>query len=369
MFHLSLFFTQGMSLQAWHQVGMLNRELAIYRAMQERGVSVSLITYGKRDLQYQSVLNEFVVRTKRFMPITRIYSAMIPIMHASALTQTDIIKTNQMLGGMEALRAAQLFRKPLIARQGYMWSAQLASQYHNDWTHPDVKHALKVEANVWERANHIIVSSNEMRESILERMPHVAEWTTVIPNYVDTDIFYPTDSPKQYDLIFVGRLEEQKNIFALLDAVKMTTDVSLLIIGAGSQQKEVVSLIQNEDRITYIERVPNHELAQLFNQSRAFILPSYYEGLPKVLLEAMACGLPVIGTDVRGTREIIDHKANGILANTDADSLREAIMTTLNNTVLQAQLGKSALETILNRYTLAQIVDQELDIVYKLTQT
>src|SRR5690606_14574479 len=153
-----------------------------------------------------------------------------------------------------------------------------------------------------------------MFETIKTRHPEIIDRVTIVPNYVDTEVFHPKSLSPKYDLVFVGRLEYQKNIPAMLEAVSTLEGTKLLIIGAGSEQDAVLDAVERtQGRITYLERVPNEKLPDIFNQSRAFILPSRYEGLPKVLLEAMACGLPVIGTDVKGIREVIKHRENGYL--------------------------------------------------------
>ena len=66
-------------------------------------------------------------------------------------------------------------------------------------------------------------------------------------------------------------------------------------------------------------------LPEILNSGALVILPSHYEGYPKTVLEAMACGLPVIGTDVRGIRELIRHGVTGWLCGTDSASIRAAI--------------------------------------------
>jgi glycosyltransferase involved in cell wall biosynthesis len=91
-----------------------------------------------------------------------------------------------------------------------------------------------------------------------------------------------------------------------------------------------------------------------------FVLPSRFEGNPKALLEAMACGLPVIGTNVQGIRDIIRHQFNGILVDSGVESLAEAIEMLLTKPELAHKLGNQAARDIADRYTFDEIVRLEL---------
>jgi glycosyltransferase involved in cell wall biosynthesis len=88
--------------------------------------------------------------------------------------------------------------------------------------------------------------------------------------------------------------------------------------------------------------------------------------MPKTLLEAMACGLPVIGTNVEGIKEVIEHRENGILCETDSGSIKEAITTIMEDEGLRKRLGKNARKTIEERFSLEKMVDKELELYTQL---
>jgi glycosyltransferase involved in cell wall biosynthesis len=111
--------------------------------------------------------------------------------------------------------------------------------------------------------------------------------------------------------------------------------------------------------------VPNSQLARIINRYRYYILPSLYEGTPKTLLEAMACGLVCIGTDVAGINEIITDGVNGWLAKgTDADSIFEAIERAKNNPA--ESISNSAVETIRNKFSLENVVKKYARLLRRL---
>jgi len=139
---------------------------------------------------------------------------------------------------------------------------------------------------------------------------------------------------------------------------------SISIIGSGEQEerlKEVAN--KNEVSVNFLGNIPNRELPEILNQHELFILPSLWEGMPKTLLEAMACGLPVIGTKIDGTKEVIEHGKNGILCNTDSDSIREAIETLMEDGELKQNLGENARKTIVEDYSLDNLAKKELKLM------
>jgi glycosyltransferase involved in cell wall biosynthesis len=118
--------------------------------------------------------------------------------------------------------------------------------------------------------------------------------------------------------------------------------------------------------VSFTGSIPNTALPEKLHQATIFILPSLYEGHPKALIEAMACGLAVIGTDVEGIRDVIQHGETGWLCQPDAESIRGAIHHLLNHPELCRQLGKRAREYILANYSLTQIADQEFALFQRI---
>jgi len=360
--NLVLFFTRGNSLKTWDDVGMFDREVALYKRLQEKGYTISFVTYGgPSELHYQDRIPGINILCNKWHLPTFLYQRLIPYLHAPVLCQADLIKTNQTNGAELALYAARKWGKPLIARCGYMWSVH--ADERKGAASPETLRAKKIEERVFGAAQRVVVTAPMMVNDIAERIPEAKSKTIVIPNYVETDRFSPLDNiEKEYDVLFLGRFTLQKNIKALLDAVKLL-DVKLALIGEGSLkkifQKEYASL---ETRIEWIGRVPNRDLPLYLNKSRIFILPSFYEGHPKVLLEAMSCGLPVIGANSPGIREVISHSENGWLCETDSDSIKNAINYLLANPDLCKTMGENARKFALENVSLDKVIEMEMDV-------
>jgi glycosyltransferase involved in cell wall biosynthesis len=363
--HLVLFFTRRVSLEAWNKTGIFEREVALYRRLQEHHVKVTFVTYGdRRDLEYAARIPGIRILCNRWGLPPRTYERWLPWLHAPWLRLANIIKTNQTNGAEVALKASRRWRKPLIARCGYMWSDFVANQQGTDSL--ATAEARGVEARVFSAAERVVVTTPTMVADIARRVPKAAGHTVLIPNYVDTRLFAPTDDEgKDCDLIFVGRLSPQKNVAALLDAIQ-PLDVRINLVGDGELRHALQDRFAVlDDRVRWLGNVPNAELPVYLNRGRVFVLPSHYEGHPKTLIEAMACGLPVIGADSPGIRELIHHGETGYLCGTDPVSIRAAIQALLADFSLCLCLGSGARRYAVENFALDRILELELALLHE----
>ncbi len=366
--HLALFFTRNVSLRLWDQIGMFDREIALYRRLQKHGVVISFVTYGDAtDQDYARAIPGIRILSNRLGLPNKVYRYVIPVLHGSTLRKVDIFKTNQMDGGQYALSAARLWHKSLVARCGYLWSYNAGQRSGQDSA--AYKHARKIENQVFGRANQIVVTTERMAQDIVSRIPTASRRITIIPNYVDTSLFAPIEpAPKRlFDLIFVGRLNPEKNLPALLEAIA-PLGVNIALVGRDFlENPEPLRpyLAGLGDKVHLLGSVPNSQLPHILNQARCLILPSLYEGHPKTLIEAMACGLPVIGADSPGIREIIEHGENGLLCGTDPVSIRATVEELIGDPTLQMRLGRNARQYALDHTSLDRVLDMELSMLRK----
>lgn len=369
--YLILFFTRGVSLRTWDRVGNLEREVALYRQLQRRGVQVSFVTYGDRgDLAYRDRLPGIRILCNRWgLPLRR-YERWLFWLHLPHLLRATVLKTNQTDGGDVALRVAHRLGKKLIARCGYLHSDFTARRHGQD--SPEVQRARALEERLFTGADQVVVTTPAMRQTIVNRYGLSEDKVTVIPNYVDTDLFRPNPDvpPKPGRICFIGRLEEQKNLFALLEAVK-GLDVELVLVGNGGLREGLEAKARAEHiPAQFLGALPHGALAEVLNGAQVFILPSLYEGHPKTLIEAMACGLPVIGTDVPGIRDLIVHRETGFLCGTSPAEIRQAIQEVLGDKALQERMGRKAREFVVEHFALDRIVSMEMALLDEVvTQT
>jgi len=221
-----------------------------------------------------------------------------------------------------------------------------------------------LELIAYQLADAIIVTSESDREYIARRYRVNPRKVYVIPNWVDTNLFKPLPGvvKKRGRVVFVGRLEYQKNLFALIDAVRDIPGVKLYVVGDGGLRKVLENRIKREaiDNIVFLGVVPHVELPWELNKSEIFVLPSLWEGHPKTLIEAMACGLPVIGSNVEGIRELIKDGYNGVLCEPISKSIREAVLRLLRNSERRRRLGENARRFVVENFSFEKIMRKEL---------
>jgi glycosyltransferase involved in cell wall biosynthesis len=206
--------------------------------------------------------------------------------------------------------------------------------------------------------------------------------THVLPNGVDTRAFFPPDGATRQaarrrlglpseDLIvlFVGRLDPVKALDVLLYAwallVPRTSQrPTLALVGGGPEDKRLETLADQLDIRSSVHFAgPSDQVLDWYHGADLFVLPSHVEGLSNAMLEALACGLPVVATAVGGALEVIRHETNGLLAPPGrADALCDALLYLINDLTRARQLGLAARQTILARYSLDVVVDQYVDL-------
>jgi len=192
----------------------------------------------------------------------------------------------------------------------------------------------------------------------------------VIRNPVDTTLFAPckersTDSPLR--VLYVGRLEKRKGAEALIRLFKSIIqgrgDVVLTVVGglAGSEgeryQKELLEAAGPErHRLEFTGEKSRSELPSLYQGADLFVIPSLFDNSPNTLFEAQASGLPCVGADVGGVREMIDHGRDGLLYNTQVEgAFEEAVRLLLSDGAYRAQLGRAARDRVVQYHSLSRI--------------
>ncbi len=363
---LTLFFTGSISLKTWSEVGNLDREVELYRELLKHIKNVNFITYGGEDTQYSDKLDRIRVLPTKWHSRKELTVFRLLLKYHSEIRESNIFKTNQIYGSEIPIWLKKKYNKPLITRCGYLPSQFLMEEKKDEET---VTRAKRQEHEAFSNADIGVVTSSRDKEYVTMEYGIETEKIRVIPNYVPTEVFKPLIAPeKKYDVIYVGRGDRQKNLLNLMKAIKYLREkgrkISIVMIGKCRENPEIKKIIKKEKLgAELLGNVPNYELPQYLNQSRLFILPSRYEGHPKVLLEAMSCGLPCIGTDVQGIKDDITHLENGYLCGTDFKSIANAIDDVLEDKNLQKKMGKKARNYILRNYSLDRILKKELEVI------
>lgn len=155
-------------------------------------------------------------------------------------------------------------------------------------------------------------------------------------------------------ILYIGRLVPEKGQAILLEAVARLTerriDVELQLAGDGSLRPElerIAARLGIADRVSFLGAVGQEELHGLYERAAIFCLPSFAEGVPVVLMEAMAMGLPVVTTRIAGIPELVEHERSGVLvAPGRADELTDSLAGLLEEPELRQNLGANGRQAV-----------------------
>lgn len=200
---------------------------------------------------------------------------------------------------------------------------------------------------------------------------------TVIPNGVDAEYFSPApmraiEPPNGIRLLFVGRFQTQKNLPILLEAVavlhrgagcRFTVD----IVGDGPLRDEwarTAPELRLSDSVRWHGWVDKDRLRDLYRQADCFVNPSLYEGMPNTVLEAMACGLPVIASDIGGNDALVKHRENGFLFSLEQpEGLREALRALAQDAELRRRMGDAGRRRVVSEFSWENVASRYVELI------
>jgi glycosyltransferase involved in cell wall biosynthesis len=199
---------------------------------------------------------------------------------------------------------------------------------------------LPFEKRTYRLADKIICDCEDTKSVLLERYNIPEENIIVITCAVDSKNFYFSNQKKNLNsILYVGRIDKRKGIEFLIrsmpNVVEQIPDVRLLVGGKGSyleKMKSLVSRLDLERNVTFLGFIPDDRLNSLYNQAQCVVVPSIFEGFGMTVIEALAAGTRVVGTDVDGIRSTLTSGDYGpLVPYDDCCALAEAIIAELKN--------------------------------------
>lgn len=364
---LVLFFTHDISLKIWDEKGLFAREIRPYITLaEEYGWDITFVTDGTdEDLQYRDRLAPIRICPAwqgRKKPDGRLMRLLLSPLTVLRLRQdikdTHIYKSNQIWGSWNAVLAKWFYGGKTLIRGGYEYLSFTRAQGHG--TARRVL-AWLVSWFAYRFADRIVLATQEDAKFAREVFSFLyRKEIDIQPNWIDTDLFSPKDSDAyDADVITFGRLTDQKNLPALIDAVAQC-GASLSIYGEGELQGALQAQAKAAGAdVLFHGRVANDELPHILSRHKLFALPSHYEGNPKALLEAMSCGMAVIGANSPGIREVIRDGQSGVLCDPRPKELAAAIKELLADEAARTRLGEAARQQIVSENSLSTFLDAE----------
>ena len=273
-----------------------------------------------------------------------------------------------------SLGARSFFRDGIFAKQLVRKKINFFVFFHGwdlEFEQKVTKKYKKFFCSSFGKASKIFVLSNEFKIKLLEwgfQGEVIVETTAVDASLLnDFSIAQKLETTKKSDkirILFLSRLLKEKGIFETIEAFMKLhlkfSKLELIIAGDGNEFDEVVTLVKNEKNIIVMGHVKGEEKINLFKTSQIYCLPSYSEGLPTSVLEAMAFGLPVITTPVGGLKAFFqDDKMGYFVPVKDAIGLFEKLELLLSENDTRNKMAYYN-HNYAHKYLLSTIVSQRL---------
>ncbi len=318
-------------------------EVMVYTAADPSHVDSDLDVVGLRALRYE-----------RF-PGGRMPIAPITLMQELADFRPDVIHNHSMSAmGLQALAAARLFGIPILGTchvflAGFLEYAPVSLEgvpFTEDiaWLYTSA---------FFNRFPLVTTPSEVMRRELIAR--GLRSPAAAVSNGIDTDLFTPpphkgTNARRTLTLLHVGRLGYEKRVDQVLGAFAIAArqfpSAHLRIVGEGPEESVLRQLAVElgiSNRVIFDGFVPHADLPAVYQQADIFITASPIETQGLVVLEAMACGLPVVGIDALALPELIHHEVNGLLVSPDDEhALSQAAVRLLSAADLRQDMGEAS---------------------------
>lgn len=249
----------------------------------------------------------------------------------------DVIYCHFWVQGLVGYKYAQKWKKPLFVVAGESNIASLLGE-------------KKVPQRLADSVKGVICVSSKSRDESIALNLTTLDKCLIAPNAIDVKTFHKLDKKEcrevlglpqdKFIVCFVGWFIERKGPLRVSQAIEKLNDnrVCSLFVGEGEQTPE-------GEHILYKGRVPHDKIKYYLNASDVFVLPTLNEGCCNAVVEAMACGLPVISSDMEFNKDILNQSNSILIKPNDIDEISEAIRSLADDEILRDNLAKGALAT------------------------
>lgn len=253
-----------------------------------------------------------------------------------------------------------------ILHQNRIWEEELRK--HGVYWKPSSSRVTEVHLAEYEAADYILVLSSFVRKTFLENGIK-SEKVVLLHSGINTHVFKPcevTKNPRQ--VIFCGGISLKKGAHHLLEAAVNVQSYGVEVVLIGSTSAEMHSILNNKSKnVKIMPFVQRDELPRIYSGATCFVLPSLEEGLPKVTLEAMACGLPVITTSNAAGEDLVDDGETGfIIPKGNIGLLTEKIIWMADHPTEAHSMGKRGLAKVEQNFTEKKYYERFKDFLQKI---
>lgn len=323
-------------------------ELRIHRIKAKRDICFGLLSLRKvHEIDKLKKINlihvhgldlSLAIFLKKYLPIPLVASV-----HILRKVQLDILKKN----GICNVRDAAIFRK-----------------------------AIFLEQLTYKRMDSLLAVSKNIGDGLTFYYKIAKDKINAVYNGVNLKRFDNIQDSKariENSILYVGALRKRKNVSRIIKALSLISDkldVHLTIIGQGPEEKNLMALAKDLNliqKIRFINSIDYDELPKYYRACDLFMLLSFSEGLPKVILEAMASRKPVIASDIPAHRELIQDGQNGFLVDPkNPEQIAEKTALLLTKKELAQQMGNRSRRIIENSFTWEKVAERVNKVYYRI---
>jgi glycosyltransferase involved in cell wall biosynthesis len=248
---------------------------------------------------------------------------------------------------------------------------------------------FQMEKKLISQMNKVFAVREDVVESYQKKYPFMADRFSFLPTWVDEETFSPYNNEVKAGhksmflkskslqantklILFVARLEGQKDPLLLIDTFyyvnKHFPEIILLIVGTGALKGKMEDKIKQyglKEKICFLSTLSQKKVAELMRISDVFLLTSAFEGMPRSVLEALGCGLPVVSTDVGEVRRVVRNKFSGLICTErKATAIGDAVLKVLNGKNISVDKCLLSIQD----YTAKRVLGMVYSAYYDLTE-
>jgi glycosyltransferase involved in cell wall biosynthesis len=355
-----------------------SHRLELARAARDAGMKVSIITLAQdngkwiNDEGFKYFPIPFVKGTSRRRPVQEL-AAIVKLAHLYRRERPDIVHHVALMPIIYGSWAARLARVPAVLNA---FAGLGSTCIEGGWRWKIIRGALKASL----RNSRVVVQNTDDCEQLIREKITTRDKAVIIRGVgVDLSAFSPVAESSGIPVIILAcRMLRDKGVQEFVEAARLLKKQGIpgkCVLVGKIVPDNPTRISENEVRAWEREGViewwgHRDDMANVLASSHVVALPSYREGLPKILLEACASGKPVIATAVPGCREVVRDGENGFLVPAqNPDALAKAMMALLENPSLRMQMGRRGREIVSREFSAGQLSKETLGVYRELLQT
>ena len=344
-------------LSAYEDQGNLGQFMERFEYYADRFCDVYILNVDGRPVEYDyeniHILN---VKSFGFKPLDLLYQLWLSYYYSKKLK----VDFNRSLESSTYIKSGLMGIASKLA--GVPFTCSIHGSYRGLWQSLNYKWYHKLIFRPMEFVTHHTTDAVFVIDSMYT---DELKWDNIslIPNFVDTSLFKPTNAKKTWAAIYVGSLIQKKNIPCLVSAaikIYAETGKKVAVVGHGPDK----ILLDDKTCIEYLGPVAHKDLPKYYNKSMSFITTTRHEGFAIPLVEAQACGLPIVATDLPPFHNnTVPNSSSILIKPNDHIAFANAVIEIVKDKDLRNRMGMLGRQFVCMHFDKARVLDDEIRLV------